>query len=140
MGEKFNLCILSSLEKGVLPLKIKSKADNNVFLSLFQIWNHTNHLNCSLINIRYVPCHSCLETDNFIQDLAVGLHRSRHFHLHPLKDFVWFWQQFFHLTHSQLYQGLVYFKGGFFSESAICFSDLQISKKNIPKNYPELEI
>ena len=31
-------------------------------------------------------------------------------------------------------------KGGFFSESAICFSDLQISKKYIPKNYPELEI
>ena len=32
------------------------------------------------------------------------------------------------------------FKGGFFSESAICFLDLQISKKNIPKNYLELEI
>ena len=34
-------------------------------------------------------------------------------------------------------------KGGFFSESAIHFSNLQISKspkKNIPKNYPELEI
>ena len=31
-------------------------------------------------------------------------------------------------------------KGGFFSESAMCFLDLQISKKNIPKNYPELEI
>ena len=31
-------------------------------------------------------------------------------------------------------------KGGFFSESAIRFSDLQISKQNIPKNYPELEI
>ena len=31
-------------------------------------------------------------------------------------------------------------KGGFFSESAICFLDLQISKKNIPKNYLELEI
>ena len=31
-------------------------------------------------------------------------------------------------------------KGGFFSESGIRFSDLQISKKNIPKNYPELEI
>ena len=31
-------------------------------------------------------------------------------------------------------------KDGFFSESAIRFSDLQISKKNIPKNYPELEI
>ena len=26
-----------------------------------------------------------------------------------------------------------FFKGGFFSESAMCFSDLQISKKNIPK-------
>ena len=31
-------------------------------------------------------------------------------------------------------------KGGFFSESAIRFLGLQISKKNIPKNYPELEI
>ena len=31
-------------------------------------------------------------------------------------------------------------KGGFFSESAICFLDLQISKKNIPKSYLELEI
>jgi hypothetical protein len=32
-------------------------------------------------------------------------------------------------------------KGGFFSESAIHFSDLQISKKKeLPKNYPELEI
>ena len=31
-------------------------------------------------------------------------------------------------------------KGGFFSESVIRFSNLQISKKNIPKNYPELEI
>ena len=31
-------------------------------------------------------------------------------------------------------------KGGFFSESAIRFSDLQISEKNIPKNYPEPEI
>ena len=31
-------------------------------------------------------------------------------------------------------------KGGFFSESAIRFLNLQISKKNIPKNYPELEI
>ena len=31
-------------------------------------------------------------------------------------------------------------KGGFFSESAIRFFNLQISKKNIPKNYPELEI
>ena len=31
-------------------------------------------------------------------------------------------------------------KGGFFSESAIRFSNLQISKKNIAKNYPELEI
>ena len=27
-------------------------------------------------------------------------------------------------------------KGGFFSESEIRFSDLQISKQNIPKNYP----
>ena len=33
-----------------------------------------------------------------------------------------------------------YTKGGFFSESEIRFSDLQISKKNIPKKYPELEI
>ena len=32
-------------------------------------------------------------------------------------------------------------KGGFFSESSIHFLDLQISKKkDIPKNYPELEI
>ena len=31
-------------------------------------------------------------------------------------------------------------KGGFFSEKAIRFSDLQISKKKNPKNYPELEI
>ena len=31
-------------------------------------------------------------------------------------------------------------KGGFFSESATRFFNLQISKKNIPKNYPELEI
>ena len=31
-------------------------------------------------------------------------------------------------------------KGGFFSESAMCFSNLLISKKNIPKNYPGLEI
>ena len=31
-------------------------------------------------------------------------------------------------------------KGGFFSESAIRFLHLQISKKNIPKNYPVLEI
>ena len=31
-------------------------------------------------------------------------------------------------------------KGGFFSESSIHFLDLQISKKNIPKNHPELEI
>ena len=30
-------------------------------------------------------------------------------------------------------------KGCFFSENAICFSDLQISKKCIPKNYSELE-
>ena len=34
----------------------------------------------------------------------------------------------------------IFAKGGFFSESAMCFLDLQISKKNIPKNYPELEI
>ena len=31
-------------------------------------------------------------------------------------------------------------KGGFLSESAISFSNLQTFKKNIPKNYPELEI
>ena len=31
-------------------------------------------------------------------------------------------------------------KGGFFSESAMCFLNLQISKENISKNYPELEI
>ena len=29
----------------------------------------------------------------------------------------------------------IVFKGGFFSESAIRFSDLQISKKNIQKNF-----
>ena len=32
------------------------------------------------------------------------------------------------------------YKGGFFSESAMCFSNIQISKKNIPNHYPELEI
>ena len=32
------------------------------------------------------------------------------------------------------------FVGVFFSESAIRFSNLQISKENIPKNYPELGI
>ena len=31
-------------------------------------------------------------------------------------------------------------KGGFFSESAMRFLDLRISKKSIPKSYPELEI
>ena len=31
-------------------------------------------------------------------------------------------------------------KGGFFSEDSIHFLDLQISKKIIPNNYPELEI
>ena len=31
-------------------------------------------------------------------------------------------------------------KGGFFSESAMRFLDLQISKKNILYSYPELEI
>ena len=31
-------------------------------------------------------------------------------------------------------------KGGYFSESAIRFSDLQTSKKNIPKSYPEFKI
>ena len=34
----------------------------------------------------------------------------------------------------------IYDKGGFFSESAMRFLDLQISKKNIPKSCPELEI
>ena len=33
-----------------------------------------------------------------------------------------------------------HFKGVFFSESAMSFLNLQISKKNISKNYPELEI
>ena len=33
-----------------------------------------------------------------------------------------------------------FIKGGFFSKSSIHFLDIQISKKNIPKNYPELEI
>ena len=31
-------------------------------------------------------------------------------------------------------------KGAFYSESEIRFSNLPISQKNIPKNYPELEI
>ena len=31
-------------------------------------------------------------------------------------------------------------KGSFYSESTIRFSDIQISKKTISKNYPELEI
>ena len=31
-------------------------------------------------------------------------------------------------------------KGGFFSESAMCFSKIQISKRNIPNHYQELEI
>ena len=31
-------------------------------------------------------------------------------------------------------------KGGFFSESAMCFSNLQISQKKILNHYPELEI
>ena len=35
---------------------------------------------------------------------------------------------------------IVFAKGGFFSESVIRFSNLQISKKDIPKNYPQLEI
>ena len=34
----------------------------------------------------------------------------------------------------------LHIKGAFFSESEIRFSNLPISKKNIPKNYPELEI
>ena len=40
----------------------------------------------------------------------------------------------------QLHRMLIATKGGFFSESAMRFLDLQISKKNIPKSYPELEI
>ena len=40
-------------------------------------------------------------------------------------------QQRFSLT------GIIY-KGVFFSESAINISDLQISKENVPKKYPEL--
>ena len=31
-------------------------------------------------------------------------------------------------------------KGGFFQKVRFVFLNLQISKKNIPKNYPELEI
>ena len=31
-------------------------------------------------------------------------------------------------------------KVAFFQKSAICFSNLQIFKKNIPNNYPELKI
>ena len=34
-----------------------------------------------------------------------------------------------------------YFKGGFFSESVIKkFQSPNLKKKNVPKNYPELEI
>ena len=44
-------------------------------------------------------------------------------------------------VHFRIYISQIYCKGGFFSESAIRFSNLKISKtKNIPKNYPELEI
>ena len=45
----------------------------------------------------------------------------------------------FSLLQSEMtFQGLDTFsKGGFFSESAICYSSLQ---KNIPNNYLELEI
>ena len=39
-----------------------------------------------------------------------------------------------------IFQFFILIKGGFFSESAIHFSNLQISKQNILKNYPELEI
>ena len=46
--------------------------------------------------------------------------------------------QKFH-TPASSYSATIFTKGGFFSESAIRFSDLQISKKN-PKNYFELEI
>ena len=35
---------------------------------------------------------------------------------------------------------IIVVKGGFFSESAIRFSNLQISKEIFQKNYPELEI
>ena len=45
------------------------------------------------------------------------------------------------LTYTGIYYlGRYMTKDGFFSESSIHFLDVQISKKNIPKNYPELEI
>ena len=37
-------------------------------------------------------------------------------------------------------KNIVHTKGGFFQIVRCVFLDLQISKKNIPKNYPELEI
>ena len=43
-------------------------------------------------------------------------------------------------THVVYETNAVNAKGGFFTESAIWFLHLQISKKNIPKNYPELKI
>ena len=50
---------------------------------------------------------------------------------------LWFFGPFFMVRPSFLVDVP---KGGFFSESSIHFLDLQISKKIIPKNYPELEI
>ena len=50
-------------------------------------------------------------------------------------------QELAELTNNQFQSCFLGFiKGGLFSESAIRFLDLQISKKNIPKYYPELEI
>ena len=47
----------------------------------------------------------------------------------------------FDTKYGKLAQNALPLKGGFFSESAMRFLDLQISKKkNIPKSYPELEI
>ena len=45
-----------------------------------------------------------------------------------------------HLMSETLKIFFSYSKGGFFSESAMRFLDLQSSKKDIPNSYPELEI
>jgi len=50
----------------------------------------------------------------------------------------WKIHTYFHMTFLTTLTGIFNFaKGGFFSESAMCFSNLQ---KNIPNHYPELEI
>ena len=59
-----------------------------------------------------------------------------------MSDITWFTGNFFTglLNLSSISVKNIIGEGRFLSESAICFSNLQISKKNIPKNYPELEI